>query len=177
MVLKAIKLVFVTFFGGIGNFLTKYWRKFWQSLPGRIVEGGVMENYTEISNENLNKEYGIYLMENESIDIGFKIIRDAVIFTDKRMIVTDSKGVTGTRMSVRSVPFYAIVEVNMESAGINFDDAELSIRYIKSPNMRGYNLEFDTQEMRFPTNYDVQSLYTALQSLAYDNCIRLNGLD
>lgn len=177
MVLKAIAWIFQTFFGKIGAFITKIWKMFWTSIFGRVVEGGILENYTEMPKDALMEQYGLYLMEGETIDIGYKIIRDAVIFTDRRMIITDSKGLTGTRMSVESVPYYAIVEVKMESAGINLDDAELSIKYIKSPNMRGYNLEFGSLEMRFPTNYDVQSLYTALQSLAYENCIRLNGLD
>ncbi len=177
MIFKAIGWVLNFFFGAIGKTLTKIWNKFWTSIFGRVIEGGVLENYTEIPVDSLMNEYGMYLMEGESIDIGYKIIRDAVIFTDRRIVITDSKGLTGTRMSVKSVPYYAIVEVTMESAGVNLDDAELKIKYIKSPNMRGYNLEFEEFDMRFPTNYDVQSLYTALQSLAYENCIRLNGLD
>ena len=38
-----------------------------------ILQGGLAANYSEQSPEELAKEYGMYLMDGESIRTGFKI--------------------------------------------------------------------------------------------------------
>lgn len=44
-----------------------------------ILQGGLAANYSEASVEELNKEYGMYLMDEETITMGFKLVRDALI--------------------------------------------------------------------------------------------------
>ena len=56
-----------------------------------ILQGGFAANYSEASVEELNKEYGMYLMDGEQITMGFKLVRDALIFTDKRIVLTDKQ--------------------------------------------------------------------------------------
>lgn len=163
-------------FGGIIRGTRNIWSSFWGSIFGRLVEGGILDNYTEIPTEDLERDYSIYLMEGEEIDVGYKLVRDALIFTNKRIIFTDNMGVTGMKMKVESIFLYSIVSVSMETAGLNFDDCELTFRYISSPYMRGYNVEYKEHTLQFPTNYDVQSLYIVLQERAYENSIRINGL-
>ena len=164
-------------FGGIYKGISGLWKSFWVSIFGRLFEGGVLENYTEMPVDSLTREYGIYLMENEEIQIGFKLVRDALIFTNKRIILTDQIEATGVRMRIESINLYSVVAISMETAGLNFDDCELTFKYISSPHIRGYNIEYKEHTLKFPTNYDVQSLYIALQDLAYKNCIRINNLD
>ena len=52
---------------------------------GNVLQG-LMGNLSEINPESLTNEYGMYLMEGETIHTGFVLIRDVVIFTDKRII-------------------------------------------------------------------------------------------
>ena len=141
-----------------------------------ILQGGFAANYSEASVEELNKEYGMYLMDGEQITMGFKLVRDALIFTDKRIVLTDKQGATGTKMSVTSINLFSIVEVKMETSGFGFDDSELTFTYINSRTERPH-VTYASHKLEFPKKYNVQSLYKILQELAYENCLRINGLD
>ena len=60
------------------------------AASGNLMQG-VLGNYSEITAEEMQKEYGMYLMDGEEFTVGFKLIRDALIFTDKRIIFTDKQ--------------------------------------------------------------------------------------
>ena len=64
-----------------------------------LLQGG-LNNYSEVSAEQLMQEYGMYLMDGENIVSGFKLIRDALIFTDKRIIFSDKQGATGSNVRI-----------------------------------------------------------------------------
>lgn len=141
-----------------------------------ILQGGFAGNYSEVSVEELNKEYGMYLMDGESVTLGFKLVRDALIFTNKRIIMTDKQGATGVKMSVTSINLYSIIDVKMETSGFGFDDSELTFTYIKTPELKGHHVEYASHKLEFPKKYNVQSLYKILQELAYENCLKINNL-
>ena len=50
----------------------------------------LMGNANEVSAETLHKDYGKLLLEDEQIEMGFKLIRDVYIFTNKRLILVDA---------------------------------------------------------------------------------------
>lgn len=58
---------------------------------GKFIQG-LAGNFSEQNKEALIKEYGQYLLENEEIQSGYKLIRDAIIFTNIRIIFTDKQG-------------------------------------------------------------------------------------
>lgn len=147
-----------------------------KNLTGSDIVQGVLNNYSEVSPEQLQTEYGMYLMDGETITAGYKLVRDALIFTDKRIIFTDRQGVTGTKMSVESINLFSIVDVAMETAGFGLDDSELTFTYIKTPNLTAYEVVYAMKKLEFPKAYDVQPLYKRLQELAYNNCLRINNL-
>lgn len=142
-----------------------------------ILQGGLAANYSEASVEELNKEYGMYLMDEETITMGFKLVRDALIFTDKRIIMTDKQGATGTKMSVKSINLFSVVNVQMETSGFGFDDSELTFTYITTPELKGHHIEYASHKLEFPKKYNVQSLYKILQELAYENYLKINNLN
>jgi hypothetical protein len=77
--------------------------------------------------EELSKEYGNLLTEGETIEIGFKLIRDVCIFTNKRLILVDKQGLTGKKIDYLSVIYKSVSRFSIETAG-HFDlDAELKI--------------------------------------------------
>jgi hypothetical protein len=76
---------------------------------------------------DLEKEFGNLLSDNEKIEIGFKLIRDVFIFTNKRLILVDKQGITGKKIDYLSVIYRHISRFSIETAG-HFDlDAELKI--------------------------------------------------
>ncbi|MFU0828671.1 MAG: bPH-1 domain-containing protein [Lachnoclostridium sp.] len=137
---------------------------------------GALGNYSEVPIEELEKEYSSYLMDGEKITMGFKLIRDALIFTDKRIIMTDRQGATGTKMRVTSINLTSIVNVTMETSGFGFDDSELTFTYISSPELKGHHVEYSSHKLEFPKKFNVQNLYKILQQLAYENYLRINNM-
>jgi Protein of unknown function (DUF1696). len=137
---------------------------------------GALGNYSSVPVEVLAKDYGMYLMNGETINMGFKLVRDALIFTNKRIIFTDKQGATGTKTRIKSINLYSIVDVTMETSGFGFDDSELTFTYISSPELKGHHVEYATHKLEFPKQFNVQSLYTILQELAYENCLRINNI-
>lgn len=137
---------------------------------------GALGNYSEVPLAELEKEYSPYLMDNEKITIGFKLIRDALIFTDKRIIMTDKQGATGTKMRITSINLTSIVNVTMETSGFGFDDSELTFTYISSPELKGHHVEYQSHKLEFPKKFNVQNLYKILQELAYENYLRINNM-
>lgn len=143
---------------------------------GNLFQGGLAGNYSEVPVEQLHNEYCMYLMDDETIQVGFKLVRDSLIFTDKRIIFTDKQGATGAKMRVESINLFSVVDVTMETAGFGFDDSELTFTYIKTANLTAHEVKYVSHKLEFPKKYNVQPLYKMLQELAYSNCLRINGL-
>ncbi len=49
----------------------------------------ILGNAGAVNQEELIKQYGLLLIDNEQIELGFKLIRDTFIFTSKRLILVD----------------------------------------------------------------------------------------
>jgi len=68
------------------------------------------------------------LQGGERCEMAFKGLRDVVMFTTKRIVAVDTKGLTGTRIEYLSVPWASIVGFAVETAGSGLDlDAEAKI--------------------------------------------------
>lgn len=136
---------------------------------------GMVGNLSEITPEKLKNDYGMYLMENENIYTGFVLIRDVVIFTDKRIIDLDKQGMTGQKVRVKSIYLDSIINVSAETAGFGIDDSELTIEYIVSPYFRATSgAIIENRKFEFPKKYQIQSIYTWLQKIAYENHLHIN---
>ena len=142
-------------------------------MGGSFLQG-LLGNLSEVSVDALTQEFGAYLMDGETIQTGFKLIRDAVIITDRRILFFDKQGTTGHKMRVNSIYLDSIYYVTAETAGFGLDDSELTISYIVSPYMKAHSVEYNHQKFEFPKKYNIQGLYKMLQELAYENHMRLN---
>lgn len=143
-------------------------------IGGQVMQG-ILGNMSEVSPDALEKEYGAYLMDGETIQTGFKLVRDALIITDKRIMEFDKQGATGQKMRVNSIYLNSIFNVTAETAGFGLDDSELEIFYISTPFMKAHGVNYASKKFEFPKKYNIQGLYKMLQELAYENYIRLNG--
>lgn len=143
-------------------------------LGGNLLQG-LLGNLSEISAEDLTQEFGAYLMDGETIQTGFKLIRDAVVITDRRILSFDKQGTTGQKMRVDSIYLDTIYYVTAETAGFGLDDSELTIRYIVNPYLKAHSVEYDFRKFEFPKKYNIQGLYKMLQEIAYENHMRLNA--
>jgi hypothetical protein len=91
----------------------------------------LLGNAGAVTKEKLEKDYQLLLLDNEEIELGFKLLRDTFIFTNKRLILVDKQGVTGRKTEYLSVGYKSITRFSIETAGTFDLDAELKI-YISS---------------------------------------------
>jgi hypothetical protein len=91
------------------------------------ILSGALGNASEISVDKIQSEYAPMLIESETILKAFKVIRDTMIFTTKRVLMVDKQGVTGTRAEYMTIPYTRINRFAKESAGILDIDASLKI--------------------------------------------------
>ena len=88
---------------------------------------GLIGNASVIDNQKLEKEFEKILIKGEKIEAGFKIIRDLFIFSNKRLILVDKKGLTAKKTEYLSVAYKSISKYSIETAGTFDLDAELKI--------------------------------------------------
>ncbi|OIV43103.1 PH domain-containing protein [Flavobacterium johnsoniae] len=91
------------------------------------IFSALMGNAGTVSQEDLLKKYGQLLTDNEQIEMGFKLIRDTFIFTNKRLILVDVQGLTGSKTEYKSIAYKSITRFSVETAGTFDLDAELKI--------------------------------------------------
>jgi len=91
------------------------------------IFSAMLGNAGSVSQEDLLKKYGQLLIDNEEIEMGFKLIRDTFIFTNKRLILVDVQGLTGSKTEYKSIAYKSITRFSIETAGTFDLDAELKI--------------------------------------------------
>ncbi|ASZ07503.1 MULTISPECIES: PH domain-containing protein [Enterococcus] len=143
------------------------------ALFNNLVQGA-LGNYSEKTPEQLTQEYGAYLFDNEEITMGYQLVRDALIFTNHRVIFVDKQGATGKKTAFHSIHLDSIVEVDMETAGTGLDDSEITITYLKNINQRSNNEVHAVHKFEFPKKTDILPLYRYLGNVSMTNRTRIN---
>jgi hypothetical protein len=91
------------------------------------IFSALLGNAGAVDKESLVKDYGKLLIENETIELGFKLIRDTFIFTNKRLILIEKQGITGSKIEYKSIIYKSISRFSIETAGTFDLEAELKI--------------------------------------------------
>lgn len=77
--------------------------------------------------DKLAEEFAPLLAPGETLQRAFGLVRDLIVFTDRRLIFVNKQGVTGSKVEYLSVPYRSIVMYSLETAG-HFDlEAELKL--------------------------------------------------
>jgi len=87
----------------------------------------LLGNAGAVNQDELTAEYGQLLTDTETIELGFKLIRDLFIFTNKRLILIEKQGITGSKVEYKSIVYKSISRFSIETAGTFDLDAELKI--------------------------------------------------
>lgn len=67
------------------------------------------------------------LIDNEEVKFAFVSMRDKLVFTDKRIISVNVKGVTGKKIDYSSIPYSKIQVFSLETSGAFDLDSELDV--------------------------------------------------
>jgi hypothetical protein len=113
----------------------------------------LLGNAGAVNQETLLKDYGKLLIEDEDIELGFKLIRDTFIFTNKRLILIEKQGITGSKVEYKSILYKSITRFSVETAGTFDLEAELKI-WVSSE----VNPSIVKQFNKSVNVYDVQSV-------------------
>lgn len=86
-------------------------------------------NLKYIEREHINENIISLLIDGEEIISQYRTVRDQVVFTDKRIIAMNIKGVTGRKKELFTIPYKKIQYYSVQTVGFLelFPDAELSV--------------------------------------------------
>ncbi len=94
---------------------------------------GMMGNASKVDNAKIQAEFASLLAVGEQVEHAYQLIRDYFVFTNRRLVLVDKQGLTGSKVEYHSIPYKSITHFSIETAG-HFDlDAELKIWISSNP--------------------------------------------
>ncbi|MGG2065609.1 PH domain-containing protein [Bacillus sp. S14(2024)] len=88
---------------------------------------GILGNASDADISSVERDLQAIMLDDEQVEHAYKLIRDLIVFTNRRMILVDKQGMTGKKTEYHSIPYKSITQFSIETAG-HFDlDAELKI--------------------------------------------------
>ena len=102
------------------------------------------------------------------------MIRDAIVFTNERILFVDKQGTTGKKASFKSIYLMNIIDVEMETAGFGFYDNEIKITYLMNVKRKAHAENFEMRKFEFPKTIDILPLYKYLRTLSLNNRKEIN---
>jgi hypothetical protein len=95
--------------------------------------GGLMGNASKIDSADIQSEFSQILAPGELVEHAYQLIRDYFVFTNKRFVLVDKQGLTGSKVQYHSIPYRSITHFSVETAGTFDLDAELKIWITGTP--------------------------------------------
>ena len=65
---------------------------------------GVLGNASKIDPAKIQQEFSQILAPGERVEHAYQLIRDYFVFTDKRFVLVDKQGLTGSKVEYHSIP-------------------------------------------------------------------------
>jgi hypothetical protein len=87
----------------------------------------LMGNATTVDSADVATELASILIPGEKVEHAYKLVRDMIVFTDKRLLLVDKQGVTGKKVLFQSVPYSKVSHFSVETAGTLDTDSEMKI--------------------------------------------------
>ena len=87
----------------------------------------ILGNASKANNAQVQKQHAAIFIPDETVEAAFRLVRDLIVFTNKRLIMIDVQGITGSKVEYLSVPYKSIRYFSVETAGRFDRDAELKI--------------------------------------------------
>ena len=115
---------------------------------------GLLGNASQKDADAVERDLANILIDGEQVKMAFSLVRDLIVFTEYRLVLVDKQGLTGKKVSYRSIPYRSVSRFSVETSG-NFDlDAELKI-WVSSG-------EAPTETLQFKSDKSVIAIQKAL---------------
>lgn len=89
--------------------------------------GGILGNASKIDAAKIQREFSQILAPGEVVEHAYQLLRDYFVFTNRRFVLVDKQGLTGSKVEYHSIPYRSITHFAVETAGTFDLDAELKI--------------------------------------------------
>ena len=120
--------------------------------------GGLFARLKKVADNAFGNMISDFLIAGETIVGTYQVVRDGVVFTNKRIIAINVQGLTGKKKDFTSIPYSKITTFSLETAGVFDLDAELEI-YMSAVGKVKFNFtgNTDVKEIcRFISQYALQ---------------------
>lgn len=110
----------------------------------------LMGNASKVDAAKMQEEFGRVMAEGERVETAYQLFRDSFLFTDRRLILVDRQGLTGSKVEYHSIPYRSITHFTVETGG-HFDlDAELRIWILgaEQPITKQFNKRLSIYELQ-----------------------------
>ena len=94
---------------------------------------GLMGNASKVDAMKIQTEFSQILAPGEVVEHAYQLIRDYFVFTNKRFVLVDKQGLTGSKVEYHSIPYRSITHFSIETGGTFDLDAELKIWITGTP--------------------------------------------
>lgn len=88
---------------------------------------GLLGHASDVDLEKVGAELAPILPDEEEVELGFQVVRDQIIFTNKRIILIDKQGMSGRKREYLSIPYKSVTMFSVENAGTFDMEAEMTI--------------------------------------------------
>ena len=97
------------------------------------IISAITGNAGEIAPGDAAQALGPVLLAGEMVERAYHVGRDMFAFTNRRLVLVDRQGLTGSKVEYRSIPYRTITNFSVETTG-SFDlDAEMKIYLTGNP--------------------------------------------
>ena len=111
---------------------------------------GMLGNAAKIDPAKIQQEFSQILAKGEVVEHAYQLIRDYFVFTDKRLVLVDKQGMTGSKIDYHSIPYKSITHFSVETGGTFDLDAELKIWIsgTAAPILKQFNKKLSIYEVQ-----------------------------
>lgn len=110
----------------LGRQTAAIFAKFWKGTHMGVFNS-MLGNASKIDPDKIQQEFQQILAPEERVEHAYQLIRDYFVFTNRRLVLVDKQGMTGSKVEYHSLPYRSITHFSIETAGTFELDAELKI--------------------------------------------------
>ena len=114
------------------------------------IMSGMTGNAGPVNASDANDEFARLLAQGEKIFAAFDWVRDAMLFTNGRMILVDKQGITGKKIEYLSIPYRSITHFSVQTEGHLMAEATLTIwiENVQEPIDKQFNEKVDINQVQ-----------------------------
>jgi hypothetical protein len=115
---------------------------------------GIMSSITgnagPMNPSDASAEFARLLANGEQIYAAFDFVRDAMLFTNGRLILVDKQGMTGKKIEYQSIPYRSILYFSVTTEGHLFAEARMHLYVdgMKDPIEKEFNDKVDIYQVQ-----------------------------